>query len=171
MKQTNSTLWKCFRIRPRIEPQLKPDLAETVTRAYLGAMPRRRPKIFLEKLGSRIRARRLYVARTMTYVANECEISVSQLAMYETGGGHPPAATLHRIAMSLGTSSSELMGEKIKGETLEQLDVLVRLYTDPMIGVVTRHMQDMTVDERRAMSRIAVAIASRAAPETVKVMK
>jgi transcriptional regulator with XRE-family HTH domain len=133
-------------------------------------MPKRRPKLSLEKLGNRIRTRRLFVNRTLVYVARESELSTSQLHLYETGVGHPPAWTLHRIAMVLGVSTSELLGERITQETLEQFDTLARVYADPFIGSVTRSMQDMDVSERRAMARICASVRSQKV-ETAKVMK
>jgi transcriptional regulator with XRE-family HTH domain len=133
-------------------------------------MPKRRPMDFLRRLGARMRARRLYLNRTRNIVAHGSEISVAQLAMYECGQGHPPAATLHRIARTLGTSSSALLGENISDND-EQFDILVRLYADPMIGAVTRYMQDMTVTERKSLQLIAAAFASRQRPaEKVEVM-
>ena len=135
-------------------------------------MPKRRPMEFLRRLGRRIRARRLHLNRACELVANSAEISRTQLSMYESGQGHPPAATLHRIARALGTSSSALLGEDIGDETREQFDVLVRIYADPMIGAVTRYMQDMTVDERKSVQLVAAAFAGRPKPpEKVEVMK
>lgn len=127
---------------------------------------------FLRKLGNRIRARRLHLNRTRNLVANGAEISVTQLALYESGQGHPPAATLHRIAVILGTSSSALLGEDdFSEETKHQFDILVRIYADPMIGAVTRYMQDMTVDERKSVQTVAAAFAARKRPvEKVEVM-
>lgn len=127
---------------------------------------------FLRRLGRRIRARRLHLNRPRPVVASACEISVTQLALYESGQGHPPAATLHRIALSLGTSSSALMGEDdFSEETRHQFDIMVRIYADPMIGAVTRYMQDMTVEERKSVQVVAAAFAGRAKPpETIKEM-
>ncbi len=119
---------------------------------------------FLRKLGTRIRARRLHVGRTRALVANQSEISVTQLVLYETGQGHPPAATLHRIAVSLGTSSSALMGEDVGEQTREQFDILVKIYADPMIGAVTRYMQDMSVEQRKSVQTIARAFAAKPEP-------
>jgi transcriptional regulator with XRE-family HTH domain len=135
-------------------------------------MPKRRPMAFLRKLGTRMRARRLHVGRTRAIVAGQAEISVTQLSLYESGEGHPPAATLHRIAVALGTSSSALLGEdNLSDETRQQFDILVRIYADPMIGAVTRYMQDMTVEERKSVQTIAAAFAKRVrAPEMVEVM-
>jgi transcriptional regulator with XRE-family HTH domain len=105
-------------------------------------------------------------------VAGQAEISVTQLSLYESGEGHPPAATLHRIAVALGTSSSALLGEdNLSDETRQQFDILVRIYADPMIGAVTRYMQDMTVEERKSVQTIAAAFAKRVrVPEKVEVM-
>jgi transcriptional regulator with XRE-family HTH domain len=66
---------------------------------------------FLRRLGRRIRARRLHLGRTRKIVAEAAEISVTQLVLYESGQGHPPAFTLHRIARTLGTTSSGLLGD------------------------------------------------------------
>ena len=128
---------------------------------------------FLRRLGTRIRARRLHVGRTRAIVAGQSEISVTQLSLYEAGEGHPPAATLHRIAVALGTSSSALLGEdNLTDGTREQFDILVKIYADPMIGAVTRYMQDMTVEERKSVQTIAAAFAKRArGPEKVEVMR
>lgn len=91
--------------------------------------------------------------------------------MYESGLGHPPAATLHRIARALGTTSSQLLGETMADISNETFDELVALYNDPFIGPVTRHMQDMTAGERREILFICGAFASRKkAPETAGVM-
>ncbi len=134
-------------------------------------MPKRRPMDFLRRLGRRMRARRLFLSRTRNIVANAAEISVTQLAAYEAGQGHPPAATLYRIAQSLGTSTCALLGEEVSNNS-EQFDVLVKLYSDPMIGAVTRYMQDMTVDERKSVQVIAGAIAGQKRPvKTVEVMR
>jgi transcriptional regulator with XRE-family HTH domain len=135
-------------------------------------MPKRRPMAFLRRLGARIRARRLYVNRTRALIAQGAEISVTQLVLYETGQGHPPAATLHRIATVLGTSSSALLGEDdFSEQTRQQFDVLVKIYADPMIGAVTRYMQDMTVDERKSVQLVAAALAGRPRPvQKVEVM-
>lgn len=134
-------------------------------------MPKRRPMAFLRKLGTRIRARRLHIGRTRVLVAQSAEISVTQLVLYENGQGHPPAATLHRIAIVLGTSSSALLGEDIGDETREQFDVLVRIYADPMIGAVTRYMQDMSVEQRKSVQLVAAALASRPPVQKVEVMR
>lgn len=125
---------------------------------------------FLRKLGTRIRARRLHIGRTRVLVAQGAEISVTQLVLYENGQGHPPAATLHRIAIVLGTSSSALLGEDIGDETREQFDVLVRIYADPFIGAVTRYMQDMSVEQRKSVQLVAAALASRPPVQKVAVM-
>lgn len=128
---------------------------------------------FLRKLGTRMRARRLHLNRTREVVATGAEISVTQLSLYEQGQGHPPAATLHRIAQMLGTSSSALLGEDdFSEDTRQQFDILVRIYADPMIGAVTRYMQDMTVEERKSVQLVAAALAGRLRPvEKVEVMK
>ena len=127
---------------------------------------------FLKRLGRRIRARRLHLGRTVIMVARGSEISKTQLAAYESGQGHPPVATLHRIAHVLGSTCSELLGERAPDGFNEQFDVLTRLYTDPFIGSVTRYMQDMTVEERKSVQTICAAFAARKRPpETVKVMK
>jgi hypothetical protein len=90
--------------------------------------------------------------------------------MYELGLGHPPAATLHRIAMVLGTTSSELLGERDTSEMEEQFDTMVRIYTDPYIGGVIRYMQDMPAEQRRKIRLIAAQMVG-AQVETVKVMQ
>ena len=119
-----------------------------------------------------MRARRLHVNRTLIMVAAGAEISRTQLCSYESGQGHPPVATLHRIAHVLGTTCSELIGERAPDGSNEQFDVLIRLYADPFIGSVTRYMQDMTVDERQSVQLICAALASRKKPpERAKVMQ
>jgi transcriptional regulator with XRE-family HTH domain len=116
---------------------------------------------FLRQLGRRIRARRLHLGHTRKVVADGAEISVTQLVLYESGQGHPPAATLHRIAMTLGTSSSELLGEMLV-DNGEQIDELVQLYTHPVVGAVVRHMQSMSKEDRKSLQVVATAFANRA---------
>src|ERR1700690_1788319 len=127
-------------------------------------MPKRRPREFLNRLGRRLKARRSYLARTREIVAKGAEISTTQLSMYESGHGHPPAATLHRLAVMLGTTTSELLGERMSDDTNEQFDVLTRLYNDPFIGNVTRIMQDMSAADRRTVDTLARAIAGQPKP-------
>ena len=127
---------------------------------------------FLRRLGKRIRARRIHLNRSAAMVARSVEISTTQLFAYEAGQGHPPAGTLHRIAHSLGTTTSQLLGETMYDTSNEQFDDLVRLYNDPFIGPVTRLMQDMTAQERKTVHVITAALAhQKKPPETVKVMK
>ena len=135
-------------------------------------MPRKKPIKFLSRLGRRMRARREHLNRTAGVVAAACEISRAQLFHYEAGLGHPPAATLHRIAMSLGTSSSHLMGETMDDYQAEEMDVLVKLYADPFIGPVTRWMQEMSVPERRTVHTIIHALARQPKPpQTIEAMR
>src|SRR5258708_11895584 len=122
-------------------------------------MPTRRPMEFLRRLGRRIRARRLHLNRTRAIVAQGAEISVTQLVLYESGQGHPPAATLHRIAHVLGTSSSALLGETMN-DNAEQVDEMMKIYAHPQIGVVLRYMQDMSKEDRKTLQLIAVVFGS-----------
>lgn len=134
-------------------------------------MPRRRASQLVERLGARIRARRVFVCRELSYVAAAVEISKQQLSMYERGMGHVPVGTLHRIAGCLGTTISDLVGEKENYEIREQFDAMIRIYNDPFIGDVIRTMQDMKVDARRAARRAVLALANSPSPQTVPVMQ
>ena len=135
-------------------------------------MPKRRPMEFLRRLGRRMRARRMHLKRTRYMVASSAEISVQQLMKYETGEGHPPAATLYRIAHALGMSTSALLGETL-GDNAEQLDSMVKLHADPCVGAVLRHMQELTPAARKSLQLIATAFAHaerQAMVERVEVM-
>lgn len=136
-------------------------------------MPRRRPMDLLRRLGRRIRARRLKLARTKVRIAKHAEISVQQLDVYERGFGHPPAVTLHRIAMALSTTTSHLLGEDTDAFHVEQFDEIAKLYTDPAIGQVTRYMQDMDKADQQSLKVIAAAFAERkkAPVERAEVMR
>src|SRR5215467_2854308 len=123
-------------------------------------MPKRRPMDFLRRLGRRIRARRLHLGYTRKFVAEGAEISVTQLVLYESGQCHPPAATLHRIARTLETSTSALLGE-MPVDNGEQIDELVQLYTHPVVGAVVRHMQSMSKDDCKSLQIMAAAFANR----------
>jgi transcriptional regulator with XRE-family HTH domain len=115
---------------------------------------------FIRRLGQRIRARRLDLDRTKEIVAKGAEISITQLSLYESGQGHPPAATLHRIARTLGTTSSALLGETM-AENAEQVEEMMKVYAHPQIGTVLRYMQDMSKEDRRSLQLIASAFAGR----------
>jgi len=105
-------------------------------------------------------------------VASGAEISVTQLALYESGQGHPPAATLHRIAVVLGMTSSALLGETMNDDGAEMVNEMMKVYTHPQVGSVIRHMQDMTPQHRQSLMLIASAFASKAKPaETVETMR
>src|SRR5262245_51954029 len=119
-------------------------------------MPKHRPSEFIRRLGRRIRVRRLDLGRTRRIVAHGAEISVTMLSLYESGQGHPPAATLHRIAMALGTSSSALLGETMN-DNAEQVDEMMQVYAHPQIGAVLRYLQDMSKEDRRSLQIIASA--------------
>jgi transcriptional regulator with XRE-family HTH domain len=134
-------------------------------------MPRRKSIPLIERLGARIRARREFVCRELGYVAREVEISKQQLSMYELGLSQAPVGTLHRIAGCLGTTISDLVGEKESYEIREQFDAMIRIYNDPFIGDVIRTMQDMKVDARRAARRAVLALANNPSPQTVPVMQ
>jgi len=135
-------------------------------------MPRLRPRAFLKSLGSRIRARRLYLGRNRIEAAQQIGISVQQLTMYESGEGHPPAATLHRIASSLGVSSSSLLGEDLPGNA-EQIESMTALYADPAVGAVIRYMHAMSQEHRKSLHAIAAALSARSqsAIQTAEVMR
>jgi hypothetical protein len=88
------------------------------------------------------------------------EISVTQLSLYESGQGHPPAATLHRIAMTLGTSTSALLGETM-AENVEQVEEMMQIFAHPQIGAVLRYMQEMAPEDRKSLQIVASAFAGR----------
>ena len=115
---------------------------------------------FLRQVGQRIRALRLHLNKPREIVAQGAEISVTQLSLYESGQGHPPAATLHRIAMTLGTSTSALLGETM-AEKVEQVEEMMQIFAHPQIGAVLRYMQDMTPDDRKSLQIVASAFAGR----------
>ena len=132
-------------------------------------MPKRRPMEALRRLGARMRSRRLHLGRSREIVAKSVEISVTRLVLYESGQGHPPAFTLHRLAMTLGTTTSALLGETMN-ENAEQVDEMTKIYSHPQIGMVLRYMQDMANEDRKSLQVIASAFANRAKPaETVEV--
>jgi transcriptional regulator with XRE-family HTH domain len=136
-------------------------------------MPKRRPMDFLRKIGNRIRSRRLHRGLTQRHVAKQAEIATATYALYENGQGHPPAATLHRIAMALGTNTSKLLGEHERHEGNQLFDDLAKLYNHPTIGEVTRSMQDMSPQDRQTLQVIAKALAARQLrrPEKAPVMQ
>jgi transcriptional regulator with XRE-family HTH domain len=157
------------RLERRGQKDLKLDLSHHQVVLDVG-MPRRRYVPLMERLGARIRARREFVCRDLGYVAKEIEISKQQLSRYELGLSQPPVGVLHRIAGCLGTTMSDLAGEGRNTEMQEQFDTMIRIYNDPFIGGVTRHMQDMPVQQRRDVLAFVTNLAG-AQVETVKVMK
>jgi transcriptional regulator with XRE-family HTH domain len=113
-------------------------------------MPKHRPMQELRHLGARMRARRLHLGRSREIVAQAAEISVTQLVLYESGQGHPPAFTLHRLAMTLGTTTSALLGETMN-ENADQVAEMMKIYAHPQIGMVLRYMQDMSKEDRNSL--------------------
>ena len=132
-------------------------------------MPKRRLMEALRRLGARMRSHRLHLGRSREIVAKSAKISVTQLVLYESGQGHPPAFTLHRIAQTLGTSTSALLGETM-AENIEQVDEMMQIYAHPVVGAVIRYMCDMTKEDRQSLKMIASTFANRSKPaETVDV--
>lgn len=127
-------------------------------------MPKQRPMDFLRRLGRRIRARRLHLGHTRKTVAEGAGISVTQLVLYESGEGHAPVATLHRIAMTLGTSTSALLGETMDDERAEQVDEMMQIYSHPVVGSVIRAMCNMSPEDRKSLQIVASAFANRVKP-------
>jgi transcriptional regulator with XRE-family HTH domain len=132
-------------------------------------MPKHRPMEALRRLGARMRSRRLHLGRSREIVAKSAEISVTQLVLYESGQGHPPAFTLHRLAKTLGTTTSALLGETM-AENAEQVTEMMTIFAHPQIGAVLRYMQDMAKEDRKTLQIIAASFANRSKPaETVDV--
>jgi transcriptional regulator with XRE-family HTH domain len=123
-------------------------------------MPKQRPMKALKGLGQQIRARRLHLGRTREAVAKAADISVTMLVQYESGQGHPPAFTLHRLALALDTSTSTLLGETID-ENAEQVDEMMQIYAHPLVGAVVGYMRDMSKQDRQSLKIIASAFATR----------
>jgi transcriptional regulator with XRE-family HTH domain len=113
-------------------------------------MPRTRPLAALERLGTRLRARRLFLQLPLAYTAHEMALSKNMLCDYEHGRGHPPALTLLRIAKVLGTSTSDLLAERNKFHA-EDVDRAVRLFADPAIHEVADSMSRMDSASRHAI--------------------
>jgi transcriptional regulator with XRE-family HTH domain len=120
-----------------------------------------RPLEFLKKTGNRIRSRRLHCGMPQREAAKQAGISISTYVNYENGHGHPPAATLHRIAKALGTNSSKLMGEHEREDVHQVFDDISELYSHPTIGAVTRYMQCMSSQDLLTLQVIAAALAHR----------
>ena len=114
-------------------------------------MPKQRPAAALTRLGRRIRARRYYLQLPFKYFADEVKLSTSMLNAYEAGRGHPPALTLLRIAKALGTSTSDLLAERTKGNS-DDVNFAVALFADPAISAMARAMLHMNPDDRNAVA-------------------
>jgi hypothetical protein len=124
-------------------------------------MPKHWPGELLRRLGRQIRSRRLYLGQPRKIVAQRAEISIQQLASYESGQGHPPVGTLHRIAQTLGTSISALLGETMRTENAEQFDEMMQIWTHPVGGAIIRYMCGMTKEDLQSLRIIAAAFAAR----------
>jgi transcriptional regulator with XRE-family HTH domain len=123
-------------------------------------MPKHRPMKALKGLGQQIRARRLHLGHSRETVAKAAGISTTQLVQYESGQGHPPAFTLHRIAFALGTSTSELLTETTTDKG-EQVQEMMQIYAHPLVGAVVGYMRDMSKQDRQSLKIIASAFATR----------
>jgi transcriptional regulator with XRE-family HTH domain len=126
-------------------------------------MPKFRAMEDLRRLGARIRARRLHLGQTRETVAVGAGISIQQLAIYERGEGHAPVLTLNRIARTLETSTSALLGETMV-DNAEQIDELLKIHTHPVVGSVIRSMRAMTREDRKSLQIVASAFAHRSKP-------
>jgi transcriptional regulator with XRE-family HTH domain len=129
-------------------------------------MPKVRPKEFLRRLGDRIRVRRLYLGMTRAGLGTKVGVSGQQLERYECGAGHPPAATLHRIAAALGVSSSSLLGETIKEDRADEIAAMHVALADPLLGGVLRNMLRLPMAQRELLHATTVGLLKQL-PETV----
>jgi transcriptional regulator with XRE-family HTH domain len=114
-------------------------------------MPRQHPAAALRKLGRRIRARRYFLQLPFAYFAKQVRLSTSMLNAYEAGRAQPPCMTLLRIAAALGTSTSDLLGERDKDNS-EDLDFMIGLFADPSIHAVAMAMLRMDDDTRQELA-------------------
>jgi transcriptional regulator with XRE-family HTH domain len=130
------------------------------TDLHEAAMPKHRPMGALRNLGQQIRSRRRHLGHSRETIAQGAGISVTQLTLYESGQGHPPAFTLHRLALALDTSTSTLLGETI-AENAEQVDEMMQIYAHPLVGAVIGYMRDMSKQDRQSLKIIASAFATR----------
>ncbi|HEX8836760.1 MAG TPA: helix-turn-helix transcriptional regulator [Candidatus Acidoferrum sp.] len=113
-------------------------------------MPKTRPADVLQRLGNRLRARRLFLRLPPDYTAKQMKLSPSMLHAYEAGQAHPPVGTLIRMAKALGTTAGDLLGERRRGNT-EDIERALRLFADPLIGEVADSMWRMDLPHRRAV--------------------
>jgi transcriptional regulator with XRE-family HTH domain len=123
-------------------------------------VPRHRPMRALKELGQQIRSRRLHLGLSRETVAKAAGISTTQLVQYESGQGHPPAFTLHRIAFALSTSTSELLTETTADKG-EQVQEMMQVYAHPLVGAVVGYMRDMSKSDQQSLKVIAAALAAR----------
>jgi transcriptional regulator with XRE-family HTH domain len=108
-------------------------------------------------MGDRIRAQRLYINRPCVVAAQQIGVSKQMLDRYERGLGNPPATTLSRIALALGTSSSALLGERDpQGARGDEIAAMTAVLADPLIGAIVRIVVGLP-DDRRELARVMIA--------------
>jgi len=71
---------------------------------------------FLQQVGSRIRARRTSRSLTVQQLADMSDVSRRLLTQIEHGQANPSLVAVTRIARSLGTDFTELVGDAVPGE-------------------------------------------------------
>lgn len=114
-------------------------------------MPKLRPAEALERLGHRLRARRVFLQLPLSHTAEEMQLTKGVLLQYELGRGHPPCLTLLRMAKVLGTTTSMLLIERDWPRGGEDVDRAVELCADPAIYEVASAMRRMDAANRQAV--------------------
>lgn len=66
-------------------------------------------KDFISKVGKSIKAQRQAKGMTQLELASECNIEPQNLSRIETGRTTPNLRTLHKLALVLGTTVSDLV--------------------------------------------------------------
>ena len=146
---------------PRLKDKMKAPSATSAAKTDAGSKPARNhrrsaPPVF-SRLGSRLRARRLELGRTLQSLTDETGIRPGRLSQFEFGTLIPGPEPLARIATALEEDIHRLW--RLRASTLIAIEIsrfirLLRLLERRAVAIVERSLSDESVIRTRRIDRI-----------------
>lgn len=107
-----------------------------------------------ERMGHRIRARRLFMELTQEQIAKLTGIHVQQVRKYETGSSEPQAFILLALARALDTSADYLLGRHDSERGSKEPTSML---SEPAVAAILRRLHGMDEKGRKRALMLLIA--------------
>jgi transcriptional regulator with XRE-family HTH domain len=111
---------------------------------------------FCERMGHRVRSRRLFLGLTQEQVSLLAGMNVQQLRKYEAGSAEPQAYTLLQLARALEYRADFLLGQD-DGETKSAVTEFAEFMADKTVAAIMRRLKHMDAAARKRALMLIVA--------------